>query len=225
MCDRVIYHPTLTKLIKLLDSTAGREKVLRLLQYLCRFLGFQYSSFLAKKLQTEFTTIRKVLRFLKPLNHLQSASKFYDNKISGDDLVRWCNILKNLAYAGYLTLDQVNLLRILKVVPVTKLTGIKIPRWTNWFWFVGLVCGIVMDLRNIQLSQVRIKSLLLEEDNDEKKLLSKTYQDRASACRRLLWDAIDTYIVLNNLKYVHSQDGSIGLAGVATSLFGLQSMW
>ncbi|SCU84403.1 LAME_0C09340g1_1 [Lachancea meyersii CBS 8951] len=227
VCDTLVYHPSITRLVSLLDTSAGREKVLRLLQYLCRFLGYQYSSILAKKLQMEFTTVRKILRFLKPLNHLQLASKFYDNKISNDNVVRWCNVLKNLAYAGYLGLDQINLLRILKLLPVTKVTGVQVPRWANWCWFAGLVSGLVLDLRKLQVSQDRIKLLITDHEEKESAAvqLAKLYEERAAALKRLLWDSLDTFIVLNNLQFLKSPDGSIGLAGVATSLFGLQGLW
>ncbi|SCU84162.1 LADA_0D00210g1_1 [Lachancea dasiensis] len=231
VCDTLIYHPSVFRLVSLLDSTAGREKVLRLLQYLCRFLGYQYSSILAKKLQAEFTTVRKILRFLKPLNHLQAASKFYDNKITNDNVVRWCNVLKNLAYAGYLTLDQINLLRILRLVPATKITGVKVPKWANWCWLAGLVSGLALDLRKLQVSQDRIRALTAKGDHsvDEKHStaveVASHYSDRSAALKRLLWDSLDTFIVMNNLKFIDSPDGSIGLAGVATSLFGLQGVW
>lgn len=227
--DTVVYHPSVSRLIRFLDSTAGREKVLRLLQYLARFLAFQQSSVLAKYLQGQFTVVRKILRFLKPLNHLQAAAKFYDNRLSGDALVRVCNVVKNLAYAGYLTFDQVNLLRLLRVVPVNKFTGSQAPLWSNWCWFFGLLSGLIMDVRKIQLAQTRIVALVAEQGAGEKpegdKLLSKSYQERATATRRLLWDSIDSFIVLNNLKFLHNQDGYIALAGVATSLLGLQDLW
>lgn len=229
VCDTVVYHPSVSRLIRFLDSTAGREKVLRLLQYLSRFLAFQQSSVLAKYLQGQFTVVRKILRFLKPLNHLQAASKFYDNKLSGDALVRLCNVIKNFAYAGYLTFDQVNLLRMLRVVPVTDFTGKKAPLWSNWCWFFGLLSGLVMDLRKIQLSQTKIVALVSEEGKGEKfeqdKLLAKSYEERSTATRRLLWDSIDSFIVLNNLNFLHNQEGYIALAGVATSLLGLQDLW
>ncbi|QLL33113.1 hypothetical protein HG536_0E00230 [Torulaspora globosa] len=227
VCDTVVYHPSVSRLIRFLDSTAGREKVLRLLQYLSRFLAFQQSSVLAKQLQAQFTVVRKILRFLKPLNHLQAASKFYDNKLSGDALVRACNVIKNLAYAGYLSFDQVNLLRMLRLVPVTGFTAKRVPLWSNWCWFVGLLTGLVMDARKIQLAQQRIVALAEEksEKYEEDKLLAKSYQERGAAVRRLLWDAIDTFIVLNNLNFLHNEDGHVALAGVATSLFGLQDLW
>lgn len=225
VCDTIIYHPSITRLIKFLDSSASREKVLRLLQYLCRFLGVQYKYLLSKQLQVEFATVRKFLRFLKPLNHIQAASKFYDNKIAPDELLRWCNIIKNLAYAGYLALDQISLLRILKLIPVNPLTSKKIPRWTNWCWLAGLVAGLTMDIAKIRLCQKKIHSLINEDGGDEKKLLQKTYNERFGALRRLVWDGIDTFVVLNNLKFLQSQDSSVALAGMTTSLLGMQDLW
>ncbi|AMD21081.1 HEL200Cp [Eremothecium sinecaudum] len=225
VCDNIVYHPSLTRLIQFLDTTAGREKAFRLIQYLCRFLGFQYKSLLAKQLQVQFTTTRKLLRFLKPLNLLRTAAKLYDNKIGPDDVLRWANVIKNLFSAAYLTLDQVNLLRMLKLIPVTPFTGKTLPRWTNWMWFGALVSGILGSLRTIEVSQKRIVSLLREGDEKDAKLLEATYQERFKAARRLVWDGLDMYIVLNNLQYLNSQEGSIGLAGVATSLFGLQDLW
>lgn len=221
VCDTLVYHPSISRLIRLLDASAGREKVLRLLQYLCRFLGDQYSSVLARKLQGEFTVVRKILRFLKPLNHLQQASRLYDNKISNDNVQRWCNVVKNLAYAGYLSLDQVNLLRLLRVLPTTEVTGVRVPRWANWCWLAGLVAGLALDLRKLQVVQERVRALTVTE----KPQLAAQYAERGAALRRLLWDALDTFIVLNNLGFVRSRDGTIGLAGVATSLFGLQGLW
>ncbi|CUS24974.1 LAQU0S23e00210g1_1 [Lachancea quebecensis] len=217
VCDLLVYHPSVSRLIRLLDASAGREKVLRLLQYLCRFLGEQYSMVLARKLQAEFALVRKMLRFLKPLNHLQAASKLFDNKIASDNIARWCNVIKNLAYAGYLALDHVTLLRLLRLVPTTPVTGTRIPRWSNWCWFAGLSAGLVLDLRQLQVAQERGR-----EDKEASKAVAA---DRAKALRRLLWDSLDTFIVLNNLKFLHSPDNSVGLAGVATSLFGLQGLW
>lgn len=236
VCDTLVYHPTLTRLIKYLDTTAGREKALRLLQYLCRFLAATQVSVLAKGLQTQFTMVRKMLRFLKPLNHLQAASKFYDNRLSGDSILRLGNVIKNLAYAGYLTLDQINLLRILRIVPVTPFTGKQVPKLANWFWFLGLASGLVMDVRNIHTSQTKILAIASKNTESEGADAEKMSEDikaayvsackqRYSAVRRLLWDSFDTFIVLNNLGYLSSSEESIGLAGVVTSLFGLEDLW
>ncbi|AJT90926.1 Pex11p [Saccharomyces cerevisiae YJM1244] len=232
VCDTLVYHPSVTRFVKFLDGSAGREKVLRLLQYLARFLAVQNSSLLARQLQAQFTTVRKFLRFLKPLNHLQAAAKFYDKKLASDNVVRVCNVLKNIFFAAYLSLDQVNLLRILKVIPVTVLTGKKIPRWSNWCWLFGLLSGLAMDLRKIQTSHAQIAAFVKaksqsqgDEHEDHKKVLGKAYQDRYTALRRLFWDAADSFIVLNNLGYLSSNEEYVALSGVVTSILGMQDMW
>ncbi|EDO15301.1 hypothetical protein Kpol_1038p7 [Vanderwaltozyma polyspora DSM 70294] len=241
VCDTVVYHPSITRLINYLDSTGGREKILRLLQYLARFLAVQQSSKLAKSLQSQFTLVRKFLRFLKPLNHLQAASKLYDNKLNSDLIIRYANIIKNLAMGGYLFLDQINLLRILKVIDSNNFTGTVVPRWTNWFWFFGLVASQVVNIRTIRKSQCKIVALLREKElemmsNNENEIdkeklieddksLKAAYMQRYSSTRKLIWDSLDSFIVLNNLNYLSNEDGYIALSGVATSLLGIQDLW
>lgn len=224
VCDTVIYHPTLAKLINFLDNGAGREKVLRLLQYLSRFLAAQTLSPLAKALQLQFTTVRKFLRFLKPLNNIQNACKLYDNKLTGDGVIRIFSIIRQLSYAAYLTLDQVTLFKILRIVPNTNLTGKKVPRWSNWCWLSALLTGMVVELRQMRISQSRITALA-QDEHTEKKLLSKSYKERYTASRKFVWNAIDSFMVLNNLGFLHYQDGYVALAGVFTSLFGVQDTW
>ncbi|CAR26880.1 hypothetical protein ZYGR_0I01520 [Zygosaccharomyces rouxii] len=223
VADSVVYHPTINKLINFLDNGAGREKCLRLLQYLARFLAAQTLSPLAKALQGQFTIVRKFLRFLKPLNSLQAAAKLYDNKLTSDGIVRIFNIIKQLSFAGYLSLDQINLFRILRVVPTTRFTGKLVPKMANLCWLSALVSGMVCDLRQVSLSQSKITALAVNDD--EKKLLSKAYKDRYSASRKFVWDATDLFMVLNNLGYLRYQEGYVALAGVFTSLFGLQDTW
>lgn len=221
--DGVVYHPTLNKLINFLDNGAGREKCLRLLQYLARFLAAQTLSPLAKALQGQFAIVRKFLRFLKPLNNLQAAARLYDNKLTSDGIIRAFNIIKQLSFAGYLSLDQINLFRILKVVPTSKLTGKVVPRIANWCWLGALVSGMVCDVRQVRLSQSKITALAANDD--EKKLLSRAYKDRYAASRKFVWNAADLFMVLNSLGYLQYQEGYVALAGVFTSLFGLQDTW
>lgn len=229
VCDTIVYHPTITKFISLLNKTAGREKILRLLQYLTRFLAVQYKSGLSRQLQVEFGTVRKLLRFFKPLNHVQDAARLYDNKIAPDQWIRWLSIIKNLGYVGYLSLDQINLLRILKLVKPTPFTAKRVPRLTNWFWFVALIAGLCSDLRNLYTSQRKIAAALVHEEEgpekSESEKLNTFYNQRFAAFRRLIWDSIDTFIVLNNLQFLRNDESSVALVGVATSVFGLQDLW
>lgn len=222
VADCLIYHPTVLKFIKYLDSTAGREKSLRLIQYLVRFLsyyagtkGLTQLAQLFKSLQNQSAFIRKALRFLKPLNHLRDASKAFDNKLS-DSVIRSTVVLKNLAYVGYLSLDSVAWFKLCGLLSNGKF--VKAPKYANWFWFVGLVAGLANDLRRLSIVS---NKLATTEKGEDKALLA----ERHSASKRLVWDSLDFFIVLNNLKFLNYSEGAIGLAGTFTSIFGVQDIW
>ncbi|CCH42675.1 Peroxisomal membrane protein 11B [Wickerhamomyces ciferrii] len=223
--DTIVYHPTLKKLIKYLDTTAGREKSFRLVQYLVRFLAFHAatrgSSELAKlfkALQGHAAFIRKGLRFLKPLNHVQDAAKAFDNKLS-DSIIRSTVVLKNLAYVGYLSLDSIAWFKLAGLV--SNKTFPKAPKYANWFWFVGLVAGLVNDLRKISVTSSKLQSLDEKDSEKSKAIELENYK----ATKRLVWDSFDFFIVLNNLKFLNYDEGAVGLAGTITSIFGVQDTW
>lgn len=225
--DTAVYHPTLTKLVKFLDKTAGRDKAFRLAQYLVRFLAFYSKQCgvpaevvqLFKTLQANFTFIRKGLRFLKPLNHLQDAVKAFDNRLS-DPVLRATATIKQLAYLVYLTFDGITFFKLLGLISAKRLT--KLPKYANYFWFLGLIAGLVNDLRKIAIASSKLQSSDEKDDDKRAKVLAL---EKYAATKRLAWDCLDFYIVLNNLNYLNGSEGSIGLAGTITSLMGFQDVW
>lgn len=251
VCDTFVYHPWITHLIKFLDTTAGREKLLRFLQYFSRLLSFSLNSVKARSLQLQFLLIRKVLRFLKPLNHIQLASRLYDNKLSNQDsLIRYSQIWRNIFLCLYLSLDQINLLRLLKILPYNNATisnnknnksneliQFKIPRWANYCWFFSILSGIVSDLKTIQNSDTELEYIssstqngnVSEKDKNDleetKALISQIRDKKYISTKKLLWDLLDCIIVLNNLNYLKSRDDIVGLSGMITSIFGIQDTW
>lgn len=251
VCDTFVYHPWITHLIKFLDTTAGREKLLRFLQYFSRLLSFSLNSVKARSLQLQFLLIRKVLRFLKPLNHIQLASRLYDNKLSNQDsLIRYSQIWRNIFLCLYLSLDQINLLRLLKILPYNNATisnnknnksneliQFKIPRWANYCWFFSILSGIVSDLKTIQNSDTELEYIssstqngnVSEKDKNDleetKALISQIRDKKYTSTKKLLWDLLDCIIVLNNLNYLKSRDDIVGLSGMITSIFGIQDTW
>ncbi|KAK5961969.1 PEX11 family protein PWA37_000859 [Arxiozyma heterogenica] len=251
VCDTFVYHPWITHLIKFLDTTAGREKLLRFLQYFSRLLSFSLNSVKARSLQLQFLLIRKVLRFLKPLNHIQLASRLYDNKLSNQDsLIRYSQIWRNIFLCLYLSLDQINLLRLLKILPYNNATisnnknnksneliQFKISRWANYCWFFSILSGIVSDLKTIQNSDAELEYIssstqngnVSEKDKNDleetKALISQIRDKKYTSTKKLLWDLLDCIIVLNNLNYLKSRDDIVGLSGMITSIFGIQDTW
>ncbi|KAK6466040.1 peroxisomal biogenesis factor 11 [Scheffersomyces coipomensis] len=228
VADTIVYHPTVTKLITFIDSTPKREKSFRLIAYLSRFLayyaerkGYPIETIkLFANLKQHFTFIRKGLRFLKPLNHLQAASKIYDNKLL-DPILQSTSIIRNLGYAGYLTLDSITWFKMLGIIDSKKYPTIS--KWASRFWLLGLVSGIINSLHIINsLSRSTTTSSEDEKDQvDSKQVAQKLY----SAKRKLVWDLLDSFICLNSLDILHFTEGDIGLAGVITSVMGLKDLW
>ncbi|EMG50143.1 PEX11 Peroxisomal membrane protein PMP27 [Candida maltosa Xu316] len=225
--DSLVYHPTITKVVKFLDTTPKREKTFRLLTYLSRFLGYYaYRKGYSKEtielwanLKANFTFIRKALRFLKPINHLQLASKAYDNKLL-DPILQATTIIRNLAYAGYLSIDGVIFFKLLGIIDSKKYPNL--PKYASRFWLVGLIAGLINSLRII----VSLRNYEKQEGDNEKEtdvvaIKEKLYQ----AKRKLVWDLLDTFIALNSLNILHFTEGDIGFAGVITSLMGLVDLW
>ncbi|RCK57374.1 Peroxisomal membrane protein PMP27 [Candida viswanathii] len=227
VADSLVYHPTVSKLVKFLDTTPKREKVFRLLSYLSRFLGYYayrkgYSKetiALFANLKGNFTFIRKAMRFLKPINHLQLASKAYDNKLL-DPVLQITTIIRNLAYAGYLTIDGVIFFKLLGLIDAKKFPNLA--TYASRFWLIGLIAGLINSLRIIySLKDYEHQEGDKEKETDAKAIHTKLY----AAKRKLVWDLLDTFIALNSLDILHFTEGDVGFAGTITSLLGLEDLW
>lgn len=230
VCDTLVYHPTITKLIKFLDSTPKREKSFRLVAYLSRFLSYYlkrqgFSSEFVKlfvDLKGHVTFLRKGMRFLKPLNHLQAASKAFDNKLT-DPILKNTTVVRNLGYAGYLTLDSITWFKMLGLVDKKKYPTVS--TWASRFWLLGLVAGVVNSLRLLSINSAKLSSssssVVEEKPVDTSAIKAKIYQ----AKRKLIWDFLDMFVALNSLNYLNFTEGDVGLAGTITSIMGLKDQW
>ncbi|KAL6951062.1 hypothetical protein ACO0QE_000355 [Hanseniaspora vineae] len=241
VADLLIYHPVLTRLIKLLDSVQGREKVLRLLQYVNRVLYNCTGNSLNKQLTLQFALCRKILRFLKPLNNLQAASKAFDTYFwknanmlkrtsTAENLVNIVKIAKILSYGGYLFLDQFNLLKMLNVCHFTPQTSKNLTRYTNLCWFYGLASSLLITCYEIKNAPKLVaKKTDAAATEDSSSLIVKNGDQKWNSVlgsyKRLAWDLLDMFVVLNNLKQLSSDDTNVALAGVTTSLLGIQDIW
>lgn len=223
VADTLVYHPTVSKFIKFIDSTPKREKCFRLVAYLSRFLAYYlqrqgYSADLVQKflnLKQHSTLIRKGLRFLKPLNHLQAASKSYDDKV-GDSVLNITTTVRNLALGGYLTLDSITWFKMMGLIDSKKFK--LVPVWATRFWLAGLVAGVINSVRSYRINTAKLA--------DSEKMDSTVLQNKIGAAKRkLVWDGLDIFICLNLLDYLHFSEGDIGFAGTITSIMGLRDMW
>lgn len=225
VADTLIYHPTLTKLITFLDTTPKREKSFRLVVYLSRFLSYYlqrqgFSSELVnvfKDLKTNITFLRKGLRFLKPLNHIQAASKAFDNKLL-DPVLQWTTVIKNLGYVGYLSLDSITWFKMMNLVDTKKFT--TVPTWCSRFWLIALIASVINSLRTYKINAAKLNDAS-DEKADSSTISKKLYEVK----RKIVWDFLDMFVALNSLNYLHFTEGDIGLAGTITSILGLEDLW
>lgn len=224
VADSIIYHPTFAKTIRFLDTTPKREKVFRLVAYLSRFLSYylQRQGFpadtvkLFKDLKAHVTFIRKGLRFLKPLNHLQTAAETFDNKLM-DPILQNTTVIRNLCYAGYLSLDSITWFKMMGLIDSKKFPTVSTH--ASRFWLVGLIAGVVNSLRTYKINLAKLTSG--DEKVDTEAVNAKIFK----AKRKLVWDLLDMFIALNTLNYLHFTEGDVGLAGTITSIMGLRDMW
>jgi peroxin-11B len=80
--DTLVHHPTVAHYLRFVATTVGRDKVLRTLQYLARFLswyllrkGYTVSAIAPwEAMKKNFGAARKVMRIGKNIEHLKAAS-------------------------------------------------------------------------------------------------------------------------------------------------------
>ncbi|CCF60072.1 hypothetical protein KAFR_0I02930 [Kazachstania africana CBS 2517] len=230
-CYAFAHNKYVSTTVRFLETVNGREKVLRLLQFSLRFISSISLFPILADLQAEINIVRKFLRFLKPIQNLQIAAKFYSNDSLADGAtIRCLNIIRNLLFGVYLGLDQINLLRILKVLPTTLFYSKTVPFYTNLFWLLSLFCAISIDVLHVIMccsssTNKPASAKDIDDDKNLKAVKASMVKKRKVYVRKWLWDVMDTIIVLNFLQFVNNGDRLVGLLGMVTSWYGIQDVW
>jgi peroxin-11B len=110
----MVYHPTLSHYLRFVATTAGRDKLLRTLQYFARF--YAWYLFRTNKparaiapfeaIKKQFALARKTLRLGKNVEHFKAAAVAVDSK-GTDPILKYCAIGRQLGYAVYLSFDAI----------------------------------------------------------------------------------------------------------------------
>jgi len=85
VADTLTYHPSLAHYLRFIATTVGRDKALRLVQYMARFLswyllrkGYAASSIAPwEAIKKTFGQARKVMRIGKNVEHMKAASEVH----------------------------------------------------------------------------------------------------------------------------------------------------
>ncbi len=151
VADAVVYHPTVAHYLDFVGTTAGRDKVLRTVQYFARFYAwylFRTNGTTAEvapweAAKKQLGLVRKVMRTGKNVEHLRAAARAADAK-NMDPVLRYAAVGRQLGYAGYLTFDMATLPDALGIrkSPAAK----RLQQEAYRFWAMGLLCSVVAQL-------------------------------------------------------------------------------
>lgn len=211
------------------SSTAGRDKILRVIQYWARFLSYVlyrkgYSAKTLAQWRTLAATVglsRKLFRAGKPIAFTKNAATVYGNKTQ-DPILRTTSVLRNLAYAVYMATDTVTWVNVSRVRPLTH--GAAITRFGLKFWLFGLSVGIINSLRKYQIASAKRQALLAEAEKDDSSL-KRAEREIEAAKKQFIWDVLDVSIPVAGLGLADLDEGIVGAAGLITSIFGTQQQW
>jgi len=229
VADALIYHPTVTHYLKFVAVTAGRDKVLRTLQYFSRFYAWYLyrtnnpAATIApfESMKKNFGLARKVMRFGKFVEHFKAAAVAMDAK-GMDPVLRYAAIGRQLGYAGYLSLDNV---AALDVVGIKKFENVKqISRQATKFWMTGLLFNAFAGF--YKLYQLKQRSQTVNKKEGEGAVEGKQMEKEWNATSlQLFSDLCDLVMPTTALGFWDLDDGIVGLAGTTSSLLGVYSVW
>ncbi|KAL7275119.1 Peroxisomal membrane protein PMP27 [Rhizina undulata] len=245
VADSLVYHPTVSHYLRFISTTVGRDKALRLVQYISRFLAFYLhrkgynASTLApvESLKKQFASARKIMRLGKNIEHFKAAAQELgfglglwtkdqciqakDNK-SLDPVLRYCAVGRQLGYAGYLTFDAMSWL------DATGLwkgkSGKKLQEQAYKAWMFGIIfslVGGVYTLYSLTEKEKAVKKTEAEGKVEGERIV----RERKATQIQLLSDVCDVCIPTSALGYVKLDDGLVGIAGSISSYIGLKAAW
>lgn len=134
-------------LTNLEQTLAGRDKLLRTIQFFSRFC----SSALQRtkwppgaidsfdNIQKQFGMTRKILRIGKFLDLFNAISLTLGDKSTVDPIIRFLTIGSQLGYAGFFVLDTITVFHAMGVHRLQS--GKRMMKAANISWSVGLFCS------------------------------------------------------------------------------------
>ncbi|KAF9925800.1 Peroxisomal membrane protein PMP27 [Linnemannia zychae] len=217
--------------LKYTATTVGRDKIYRAVQYFSRFLAwYLLRQGATKETVARFNNLKKTLglsRKCKPVEHIENAVKATSVK---DEFLRFSTIGKQLAYAGYLTLDGII---FIDGSGAYKFKNIKkYSELASKFWLAGIVFGFIGGLYKTRQNQIRreVAARGLAHSSESEKSHARTElkaiaKEQHSVNKQLLQDGLDMLIPATGLGYLSLDDGAVGLIGTATAIMGARSQW
>lgn len=136
----------------------GRDKALRLVQYLSRFLAWytlrtnspQTTVAQWSKLKANLGLVRKAMRIGKFVEHFRAAATAYDSKTL-DPVIRFCTTGRQLGYGAYMLTDTLTYLDASGVRPSLAAKKLQVQAYKAWM--TGLCFSVLNGVYTIYKSR------------------------------------------------------------------------
>ncbi|XP_017891446.1 peroxisomal membrane protein 11B [Ceratina calcarata] len=214
-------------IVKLNEQSAGRDKIIRLLQYGSRAYWYyaqnihctQHSAEVLRSLEYTFSSFRKLLRLGRCLDSLYSALKVMKYP---DVVIKITLAISKIAHALFLLADHI--IWIGRV----GLYRVNIEKWSkvaNKYWLMSVIMNLIRDIYEI--------TKILEHHNKTQKLfprILKQYEllynlrDHKDIVLDTIRNGCDLFIPLTALGYTNFAPGTIGIFGMVSSILGLYTL-
>ncbi|EMT74370.1 peroxisomal biogenesis factor 11 [Fusarium oxysporum II5] len=224
MVNKIGFRLWVMHLMKISSTLAGRDKLIRLVQYLTRLqirflLNNKRSSQLNleqwRKLVRHLNSTRKLLRVGKAPEYVQAAVNIITID-TADHFLQHILSLRQLLLAGYITLDNVTVLDSLGVYPWKTARRIQVE--ASRLWLGAIICGLVAQLYFFY----NLKHLPdTKQASNSAKIL---HLKHAANTLQLLAALFDLPIACSAAKIFNFSDGVISVCGAASSLFGIANI-
>ncbi|CAG8612115.1 13848_t:CDS:2 [Acaulospora morrowiae] len=232
-----IQHPVVAKSLKYAGTTVGRDKAYRGVQYFARFLTWYLSRKGYEKetvqrfnnLKSTLGSSRKLMRLGKFIEHLQNASKAFNDT---DGFSKATTVGRQLSYSVYLFLDTFSWIHASGVYKFNQIK--KINENAYRFWLFGIVFSLIHGVYKLNQNRhrrnyyERINKSKIAESGEHSNIRAETAKLRTehkNLVRQFITDILDILIPATALGHIKVEDGLVGLAGVISSVLGAQSQW
>ncbi|XP_051157186.1 peroxisomal membrane protein 11B [Leptopilina boulardi] len=218
--------------IQLNNQTAGRDKIIRTLQYGSRAYWFYtqnkhstaYSVDVLKSLEYTFSSFRKLLRLGRCFESLYSTFSTINYP---DVVIRITMSVSRISSALFLLADHIIWIGRVGIMQV------DISKWTsmsNRYWLMMLIMNLTRDFYEILQILKDCKTNLLWNRASKRSVLKyygqvcSHFKYRTDIISDTIKNGCDIFIPLTALGYTKLSPGAVGILGVISSLIGIYTL-
>jgi len=221
------------------ESTAGRDKLLRLVAYFSKVIVDILNRANADKdtiqrIQKGASAVgvsRKLIRFFRSVEYVH---EFVTSLSMKDETEKYLTLGKNASLAIWMLCDHI---QWLNKAGYLKLASTKtIDEYHSKGWFFGLLLGIIISLYKLKSVSEELKKARQDrralENSDNKEASQKAiiaYNAVAAKKQKmyqaLLKNGVDIVIPAARLEWLPVSDAVVGVAGTITSIIGIRDTW